>query len=162
MEEKSLLRKRMAKSVPLRLDLEDDMTGATFTRSFRLTFDFNAIAYCEEKSGLGFLTGEIWTKLTATNVSLMLYAAILANHPEYWTVDRHGNPTPEGLEVLRSYLDAGNMAIVMRALNDAFMQSLPAEKRAELEAKQKAEESKGANPIPPAVAAIPEAPAPAV
>jgi hypothetical protein len=162
MEEKSLLRKRMSKSVPLKLDLEDDGTGATFTRNFRLSFDFNAIAFCEERTGLGFLNGEIWTKLNATNISIMLYAAILANHPEYWTVDKFRNPTPEGLEVLRSYLDAGNMATVISALNDAFMQSLPADKRAELEANQKAEESKGANPIPPAVAAIPEAPAPAV
>src|SRR6202043_3945047 len=114
-------------------------------------FDFNAIAFCEEKTGLGFLNGEIWTKLNATNISIMLYAAILANHPEYWTEDKFGNPTSEGLEVLRSYLDAGNLSTVTRALNDAFMESLPADKRDELQAKQKAEESKGQNPTPPAV-----------
>lgn len=150
----------MSKSVPLKLDLEDEGTGATFTRNFRLSFDFNAIALCEERTGLGFLNGEIWTKLNATNISIMLYAAILSNHPEYWTVDKFSNPTPEGLEVLRSYLDAGNLQLVTRALNDAFMQSLPVDKRAELEAKQKAEEVKAINPTPPA-AAIPEAPAPA-
>lgn len=146
-EEKSPLRLRQAKSVPLTLKLEED-GGATFTKNFRISFDFNAISLIEEMTrspfrpdGLGFLSGEIWKKLNATNISIMFFASVLANHPEYNTLDKAtGEPTTDGLGALRSYLDPGNVETIIKALNEAFMIALPKEKREEIERQQREEE----------------------
>jgi hypothetical protein len=131
------LRRRIAPSVPLTLDLEDD-SGAKFTRSFKLCFDFNAIALVEDESGYSLLDGEIWKHPTAKNLSIMFYAAALAQHPEY-----------EGhLDVIRSLMDAGNVEKITRALNEAFINSLPKEKQDVIRKAQSDAEAKGANPTP--------------
>lgn len=130
-EKVTALKRRIAPSAELVLPLVDD-DGAKFTRTFRLSFDFNAIALIEERTGLSLLNGEIWQHPTAKVLSIMLWAAILAHHDEY--------DSDIGLAVIRSYMDAGNSAAITRALSDAFIASLSKEQQEA--ARKKAEESK--------------------
>ena len=138
MSQSTALKRRIAPSVPLKLQLDDD-GGTNFVREFRLSFDFNAAALIEEKTGLNLLTAEVWTSgLSSRSLSVMFWAAVLANHPEYAFPDEHGEPTDEGLEIIRSYMDVGNTDAIHGALWDAYFISLPKEKREALE-KAKAE-----------------------
>ena len=133
MAQPTALKRRIAPSVPLKLQLDDD-GGANFVREFRLSFDFNAAALIEEKTGLNLLTAEVWTSgLSSRSLSVMLWAAVLANHPEYAFSDDKGEPTEEGLEIIRSYMDVGNTDLIHDALWDAYFISLPKDKRETLE-----------------------------
>jgi hypothetical protein len=117
---KGALRRRIVPSVPLTLELTDD-SGSTFSRSFRLSYDFNAFALINERTGLSVLGGNIWTKLDERVLGVMLWAAVLANHEEY--------ASEEGLGVIRSYMDSGNADLIMEKVFDAYCVSLPADKR---------------------------------
>lgn len=122
------LKRRIAPSVPLVLQLEDD-DGGVSTRTLRLSFDFNAIALIEERTGIGVLDGEIWSVLDprrkktgatekasfAAVASIMLWAAVIANHPEYGG--------DEGLICLRSYMSPQNTAEIVTAIGEAFAAS---------------------------------------
>jgi hypothetical protein len=126
---KGALRRRIVPSVPLALKLEDD-SGASFTRDFRLSFDFNAFALINERTGYSVVDGSVWKHLDERVVGVMLWAAVLAHSPEYGD--------EEGLAVIRSYIDAGNAELVTESLFDAYAAGLPAEKKAALlEAKNK-------------------------
>ena len=143
------LRRRIAPSVPLSLELVDD-GGATFTRNFRLSFDLNAMTLVQEQTGLSMLNGEIWNDLNEKTLSIMLHAAVLAHNPEYAVVD--------GLEVIRSYMDTTNIEKITDALNEAFLLQLPTERQDKIRKAQAAAKEKGENPTPPATApADPEA-----
>lgn len=121
---RALLR-RIAPSVPLSLDLQQD-DGSVLHVELRLAFDCNAIAAAEEASGLNMLKGDIWLDLTGRVLGILFWAALLAHQPEY--------AGPDGLAVARSYIDAGNILQVGRAVEDAFALSLPAEDRATIRA----------------------------
>lgn len=130
------LKRRIAPSVPLNLELEED-AGAKSVKNFRLSFDFNAKAEIEERTGLNLLTAEVWTKMSARTLSIMLWAAVLANHPEYRTEDGKGNETDEGLEVIRSFMEVGNSDAIHDALWNAYFISLPKDRRELLEKARK-------------------------
>ncbi len=148
------LKKRIAPSVLLKLDLNDDL-GSKFTRTFRLSFDANAAAEIEERTGLSMLSGEAWQKPSFKVMSIMFWAAVLANHPEYDTEDEKGNRSDEGLRVIRSYMDVGNALEISDALEKAYMLSLPPDRRAEIEKSVKA---KSSSPQPGAVENPPTTP----
>lgn len=163
------LRRRVAPSVPLTLELEDD-AGGKFTRSFRLAFDMNAAAEIEERTGLSLLDAGIWQHINEpVAFSVMFYAALLANHPEYRTVDDEGEASDEGLEVIRSYMQESNAEPITEALWKAYLIYLPREKRElmeKLRAKAEAQRSDGgaeADPFgpPAATAAVTAATGPA-
>jgi hypothetical protein len=138
-EKKSALKKRIAPSLPLKLELVDD-NGSTFTRNFRLSFDFNALARIQEKTGIRMLGLEIWGALSASVLSVMFWASVLANQPDYNTVDEDGKPTDEGLEVIRSYMDMSNADQISDACWDAFLLGLPKDRAEKLrEMKKEAE-----------------------
>lgn len=141
-EQEKALRRRIAPAVPLKLELEDD-SGATFVRNFRLSFDFNAVTLVEETTGFSLLSGAIWKRITAKNLSLLFYAAILANHPEFDTDDGLGNKTTVGLEVVRSYMDGSNMAQITEAVSEAYTRSLAPEDQARIRKAQAEEKAKG-------------------
>jgi hypothetical protein len=123
------LRRRIAPGVPLLLSLED-ANGSKFKRSFTLAFDFNAVAAVEEVTGYSLLKGEAWAHNTAAVISTMFWAAVLAHHPEYDTWDdRNLRRTPEGLEVLRSYMDDKNVDEISEALWKAYLDYLSPAKR---------------------------------
>jgi hypothetical protein len=157
------LRKRIAPSVPLTLTLDTD-GGGKVTKSFRLCLDFNAISEIEERTGISLLRGDIWKHITANVLRVMLWASVLAHNPEFDTFDDEGKRTEDGLEAIGSYMDAGNTAQIAEGLWQAYLASLPEEKRKALtEAREKIEEkpeSAGdAVPLasPPAPAATPAA-----
>lgn len=135
------LRRRIAPSVALKLDLKDD-SGENFTRNLRLSFDCNAMAMVQEETGWSMMSGQIWDHLDEKTLSIMLHAAVLALQPEYGVEN--------GLEVLRSYMDFSNAEQIAEALNEAFLIQLPAEKADEIRKKQKAAREKGENPTQPA------------
>lgn len=136
-ERKAALKRRIVPSVPLVLDLTDD-SGAASQIQLRLCFDFNAIALFEERTGIGLLNGEVWQLLhpdarlpivkgsIAKALSVMLWAASLAHHPEYDSED--------GLVAISSYMDAGNSAAISETLTEAFIASLPKKRQEELRA----------------------------
>lgn len=146
----SALKRRIAPSVPLKLELDDD-SGAKFVKNFRLSFDANAAAEVEERTGFNMLRGEIWEKLSFKGLSIMLWAAVLANHQEYDTEDAIGNRTDEGLRVIRSYMGIGNTAQISSAVENAFLASLPKDKREAIEA-ERARREKETTPFVAAVA----------
>lgn len=151
----SALRRRIAPSTPLTLELEDD-SGGKFVKTFRLCFDFNAGAEILDRTGLSLLNGSIWQHIDKPTVfSVMFYAAILANHPEYRTVDEKGEPTDEGLEVIRSYMQEANAEPITEALWKAYLAFLPKEKRELMEKLRMKAEGKGSTS--PLAAATPEA-----
>lgn len=130
------LRRRIVPSVLLTLDLRDD-DGSVFQRNFRLTFDFNAFARIQERSGLDMMSQNVWALLTPASLSVMLWAAVLACHPEY--------DSDDGLIVIRSYMDAGNQDLIAEKLFECHAAALPEDRRkALMEAKEKA--LRGENP----------------
>jgi hypothetical protein len=129
------LKRRIAPSVPLTLELDDD-NGSKMVRNFRLSFDANAAAEVEERTGFNMLRGEIWEKLSFKGLSVMFWASVLANHPEYDTEDQHGNRTDDGLRVIRSYMGIGNTAQISEVVEKAFLASLPKHKREAIEAER--------------------------
>jgi hypothetical protein len=143
MKETNGLRRRIAPSVALSLELVDD-NGDKFTRNFRLSFDLNAMTLVQEETGLSMLNGEIWNLINEKTLSVMFYAAILAQQPEYASKD--------GLAVIRSYMDASNAEKITEALNEAFLLQLPKERQDKIRAAQQAAKEKGENPTPPAMA----------
>jgi hypothetical protein len=128
------LRARLAPFVPLRLTLAEP-GGAGLDLELRLAFNFNVLAAVEEASGLGVLSGQIWQQLSARTMSILFWASLLPHQPEY--------EGPQGLAIVRSYMDAGNAAQITRAVTDAFILSLPAEQQVEMR------ERLSGNPTPP-------------
>jgi|GEM_PF-2633207 len=147
----SALKRRIAPSIPLKLELEDD-NGSKFTKNFRLSFDANAAAEVEDRTGFNMLRGEIWQRLSFKALSIMFWASVLANHQEYDTIDQHDNRTDEGLRVIRSYMGIHNTAQISEAVENAFLASLPKEKREALEA-ERARREKDNTPFVAAVTA---------
>lgn len=155
------LRRRIAPSFPLKLELLDD-SGDTLIRNFRLSLDFNAACDIQARIGSSLLDGATWEDTRPITIATMLYAAILAHHPEYETTDGDGNPTNEGIEVLRSYMDAGNCKDIQNALFEAFVATLKPERQAEIrlareEAAREAAAEKAAKAKLPNEAAAPAA-----
>jgi hypothetical protein len=158
MPQESAIKRRVAPSVPLTLELLDD-SGAKFTRNFRLSFDFNALARIEEVIEFSMLNTVVWSKLSAGALSAMLWGAVLAHHPEYETVDEKGERTEEGLRAIRSYVDFSNVEKITNAVWDAYLLSLPKEtaERAR-EAKAAFDKAQPPNEPTPAEGPAPEQP----
>lgn len=162
LELKNALRRRVAPSHQMTLDLIDD-DGSKFSKTFRLSFDMNVIVLIEEKTGLGLANGEIWDYLgekmarksksedskhtareygahpsIAAVVSTMLWAALLPHHGDEYESD-------EGLAVVRSYMDISNFSQIASELERAFVATIPKEKLDAL--KKAAPEDGGAPPL---------------
>lgn len=119
------LRKRLVPSVPFTISFEDSL--GKFEKSFRLCFDFRALAAIEQILHVNLLANfaSIFS-VSATSVSVFFWAAILANHEEFADAD--------GLDVVRSYFTVGDFEPAALAIQEAFKASLSAEQRAEIEA----------------------------
>lgn len=113
-----------------------DRTGAKHEVSFRLTFDFRALALVEAHTGLSLLTqaGAMFQEMSVTNLTIMFWAAIQASHPEY--------AGKAGLEAVRSYFTLGNVEGMCDAVQEAFLVSLPPEQEAAIRASLLAEKTK--------------------
>lgn len=131
------IRRRITPSVPLHLRVENSDKSA-FELDLRLSFDFNAMALIEEKSGLNMLDGTAFNNPSASVISVLLWAAMQENHPEY-----EGD---EGLAAVRTWLNIGNVASVMESLREAFLAALPEEKAKEIRERSE-NESEGSAPL---------------
>lgn len=144
MADKKALRKRITPSVPLSLTITNG-DDSSFVVSFLLTFDFNAMALVEANTGLSMLTGEVFVNPNATKISILLWAAVQTNQPEY--------EGEEGLEAIRSFLTTDNVTEVLKAVDAAFLAALPKERAEELkaaaEAKRNGTAGKPADPTTP-------------
>jgi hypothetical protein len=122
---KSPLRRRVSPTVPFTLKVED-ANGDKFEQSFRLSYDFNTLPLVEEKTGKSMLTqvGEIMDNPSVTNVSILLWAAVLENHPEY--------QGEEGLRTIRYNLTLATAKVALDACKEAFLLQLPADQVARL------------------------------
>lgn len=109
------VRKFIGKGVPFALTVQTE-EGET-QLSFRLLFDFNALALVEETTGYSLLTGAIFKHLNASISSVLFWAAVQAHSPEY--------AGPDGLEAIRSMLNLRNYDLAQQAVQEAFIQSLP-------------------------------------
>jgi len=144
---KSQLRQHISPSVPFILNVSDETGG--YKLSFRLSYDFNAFAAVEGVLGKSMLTdvGELLENPSATNVSVLLWAAVQENHPEY--------VGEQGLRAIRSYLNTVTAKEAREACSAAYVKQLPAEKLEELR-KIQAEREAGVTASP-----LAQSPAPA-
>jgi hypothetical protein len=141
----SALQRRVAPSASLTLEFTD-RSGAKTKKKLELAFDFNAGAHVEELTRRDGFAGykltdmRIWTHITEPILlRAMFWASLLAHQPEY--------ATPEGLEIVGSYMDESNQAAVIEALENAYLLYLPKEKREWVE-EMRAAELAGEKPPP--------------
>jgi len=134
------IKRRVAPSYPFTLEIEDDK--GKLVLNFRLSFDFNAFARIEEQTKIPMLGLQIWTKLSATTIRAMLWAAVIANHPEF-------EDEKVGLEAIGEYLRLANVDRVVDALWEAYLLGFTRDKAAALRELRDAEK-KGAVPNVPA------------
>ncbi|HZP31881.1 MAG TPA: hypothetical protein VFB23_00865 [Candidatus Acidoferrales bacterium] len=125
------LKRRVVPSHFLRLDGSSELGVPSL--QLRLSFDFNAIALIEERTGLFVIGGgdrSVWNHLNSARVlSVMLWATCLAHNPDL--------ESDAGLEAIRSYMSPGNVQQISEALDEAFLISLPAARQAEIRATRK-------------------------
>lgn len=122
MKDTSALRRRIAPSVPLAIELLED-GGEKRTLNLRLAFDFNVCAMIEEKFGVNVLdAGQFLSKAQSPKiVSGYLWASLLPHQPEY--------DFPDGLAVVRSYMAEANLEEIWQAILDAYLLYCPEKKR---------------------------------
>ncbi len=172
------LKRRIAPTVPITLELEDE-DSQKFKKTFHLCFDFNAISLIEERTGFSLLDGlAIWGEVApaataegkkkkgrkasrrASLLSIMFWASVAAKHPEYLTEDENQEPSGEGLQTIRSYMNSSNSEEILAALWEAYLLYLPADQRellkkltSDAEAQQRA--ASETSPLAPAPDQIP-------
>jgi hypothetical protein len=127
------LRRRIAPSVPLTLETVDSQ-GTKYTLSLRLAFDVNAGVAIQEKSGINIGHLDIWSRAgEPIFVRTVLWGAVLAHQPDYYTTDDAGRLTNAGLEAIGSYIDDSNTPAVIEALWKAYLAFLSPARREYME-----------------------------
>ncbi len=135
------LRKWLAPCVPYTVVLED--ADGKHEHKFKLAFDFNAFAVIEKHLGINLLAefAPIFN-ISASSISVFFWAAALAYQPEYGNVSscpkcgteiKTNGDSTEGLEVIRSYFNAGNFEPAALAVQEAFKLNLNPEQCAIVE-----------------------------
>lgn len=128
---------------PLKLVVELD-GGGTKELSLRLNYDFNASVLVEERTGYNGLNGAIFQNLTAAHLSILLWAMVQANHPEF--------RNDAGLFYLRSLLTFRNSAEVSEAVQENWIRNLADDQAEKIRAKiaeAKAKAEAGEPPLAP-------------
>ncbi|MGO9641164.1 MAG: hypothetical protein ACLP1Y_07670 [Candidatus Acidiferrales bacterium] len=154
-EKSSALNRRIAPSYPFTLRSRDN-EGKETEQKFLLCFDLEALTALEEKIpslntlNLGGL--EIFARMNAGILGAALWAAALRHHPEYDTRDEKGSPTDDGLETISSFLDLGNSDDAIKALEEAYLITLPRERADRMRALR---DAKPAGEDPTTAAGIP-------
>jgi len=95
--------------------LTETTEGGTRSVGLNLNYDFNASVLVEESTGYNGLGGKIFANLTAKNLSVLLWAMVQANHPEFR--DR------EGLVELRSRMTHKNSKAVSEAVQECYIRN---------------------------------------
>lgn len=118
------IRERISPAVPFTLDVED-ATGK-FSLSFRLAYNFRSLGLIERHTGKSMLTQatEVFENPTCDNVSILLWAALQENHPEY-REGRDEKDGGKGLAVVQQNLTLGQAKAAKDACEKAFVKQLP-------------------------------------
>lgn len=113
------IRERISPSVPFTLEVED-ATGK-FSHSLRLSYNFDSLGLIETETGKSMLTEatEVFDNPSCKNVSVLLWAALQENHPEYRGLN--------GLRIIRQNLTLGQAKKAKDACEEAFVKQLPDE-----------------------------------
>jgi hypothetical protein len=142
------IKRRIAPSVPLKLDLEDD-SGAKFSREFRLSFDLNAAARIQLRMARRIreeIDEEVEEEIDGKKVKKMVTRMVTHDVPGpnlgdpaiwsrivrepvckgvvFWASVLAHHPeydSDEGFECIQSYLDDDNEDVVIEALWDAHI-----------------------------------------
>ena len=108
-EKRTPLHRRIRPSVPVTLDVDGEQM------TFNLSFDMNALARIEEKTGLK-LVGNIftlWAEMSSARVlAACFWATAVNHHPEY--------DTKEGYHILVSLVEKDNLELIGKALAEAY------------------------------------------
>lgn len=117
---KTELQEIISPSVPFVLHRENS-NGDITDSSFRLSLDLNGLCLIESTTGKSMLTdlGAFVDSATVTNITVMFWAALQENHPEFIG--------KEGLRAARKLLTTKNLGDVREACIDAFLIQLPKE-----------------------------------
>lgn len=120
----SLLRRRVAPSVPVDIRFSDEQ--GEFHHTFELAFDFNAVAAVSEVTGEECLNSiEMWYRMDARMLRAMLWAALLRHQPEFDTRDTRGRRNDDGLRAVGSWLRFDDGRRIGDALWKAYLLFLP-------------------------------------
>ena len=111
---KNALRRCIAPSVPLALDLSEN-DGRTFHLELKLSFDFNALGAFQEKTGINPLEGNVWQNPSPLVLRALFWAALLAEQPEYESDD--------GLRIAGSYMRPDSAIAIAPATQEAWLVS---------------------------------------
>lgn len=130
---------RMLKGVPFILNVETEAGEEQL--SFRLVFDFNALALVEEKTGYSLLSGTIFNHLDVRVSTVLFWAAVQQRQPEY--------AGDEGLKVVGTLLSLKNINDAQLAVQEAFLQALPEEQAAKIRAVRDAKVAASPKEVPP-------------
>jgi hypothetical protein len=82
-------------------------------KTYKLIYDFDAVAKAEALTGLPLLVGVDWSKINAQRIRAMLYASVLVAHPEIKLSD------------ITKLITVRNLPRIERALVDAWVSSTP-------------------------------------
>ena len=113
------LRERVSPSVRFVLDVQDE--SGKFSLPLLLSYDFDSLGLIEEHTGKSMLTAatEVFDNPSCKNVSVLLWAAVQENHPEY-----RGE---RGLKAVRKNLTLMTAKKAKDACEKAFLKQLPDE-----------------------------------
>lgn len=122
---KSQIRQRITPWVPFVLEWTD-ADGAKQSQSFKLSYDLNAFMLIEQALGISMFTdaGDIFDTPSATNTSVLLWAAVQENHPEYEGQD--------GLRAIRTLLTVSTARVAIIACSEAYITQLPEDKQKQI------------------------------
>lgn len=137
---KSQIRQRVTPWVPFILEWTD-AGGAQQSQSFKLSYDLNAFTLIEQELGVSMFTeaGEVFDNVSAKNASVLLWAAVQENQPEYEGV--------AGLRAIRTLLTISSARAAIIACSEAYITQLPDAKQAILRANIEARKNGEAPPL---------------
>lgn len=84
--------------------VELELAGTTY----KLLFDFNAVAEVEERTGRNLMSAEGWANLNGSTISILLWACLQANHSEMT------------LRKVRALMNTRNLRIVNTRIQEAW------------------------------------------
>jgi len=125
------LTKLLAPTVPLVLEVEADNPERPHRLELDLAWTMRAVIIMESKLRqmgveLNVLQnpGIFWTGIDFTRLALGIWACSQQEQPEY--------ADEEGFDIITSFMTMDNYAAAVKALKDAFLESLTKERREEL------------------------------
>lgn len=97
--------------------LENFLTPSTDiiigTKTFKMVFDFFAVAEIEEKTGRNLLTEQGWNDLNGRDVSVFFWATLQLHHPDITLVQA------------RRMMNSKNVGLITDKLKHSWAQSKP-------------------------------------